>query len=616
MRYRNVNILSVFTFLCSCAALLTSCVKDGSYPGSDGMSVGSSRTVSIEVVPDGAWQTKSEIFTDPSFESGINEAAFAFYDASSGGLVATTYTTGGRCEVTLPTGDYHNVYCLVNMNGGDAGAFSFPLQESGLSSLRFDVSDAEDIAAYGMPMAGSALWGGEAGLTISVRRLMARLVLKVDHSAINAEYGATAAFSNSAFGVGGVASALYPFMTGGSRALYTTDCTATTVDYDTTISAGADVSEEIILYVPENCQGTWSGSTGDSMDKVYGENSNSHLSTYVSFTGVKNADHDAVSGNLTYRFYPGSNSYDNFDLRGGYSYKVTLVLSWNGMFLEGSWMVERDNWVDGRTLLISAKGANSSYWGTDTSVDVLPGDNIYFAAFYDPTGATWSASGSGYTDSGWKWCWDEAEGYEFVNPTESITDTNTGKTITGFFEIDYNYGWGHNAFYGKIGDASTSFNYNYTDYHGTSHTVTLRTNDGAKTARVTVNFLEPTLFVSNDVLTFEANDYSNGVTYSGIGSKEVILTGNCVDRGWEVTTCDNSDFDVSYNSGKPLHNLDGWVFYMGWKTGNTGSTQKVAHITFKSSTGKTASVTAYQNPPSSIFVDDDDNGGGGENQYN
>ena len=94
----------------------------------------------------------------------------------------------------------------------------------------------------------------------------------------------------------------------------------------------ADGDGAYTLYLPENLQGTSGSGNPDRC---------SYLSVHLRFGDGLGLGGGV--GEVCYRFYPGADGEDGFNLRRNRQYDVTLSLSYNGRFIEGEWKVSGDD---------------------------------------------------------------------------------------------------------------------------------------------------------------------------------------------------------------------------------------------------------------------------------
>lgn len=306
----------------------------------------------------------------------------------------TSASEASGVDWRLPAGMDYTVYAVGNM--GNVLPL-LPRAEAGfdMAAFRFEVPPYGSLRA--MPMArqlslsSSRLREGEnVSLSISLQRLMAKVCVNIDKSGITGGEAAQAMQSGSLH-LRQVARALYPFRADGSRALSGEDIFPGNTDYYSFSAAEAWNlgSGEITLYLPENRQGTGTGSTQSGKVPTGSAAGRANFATYLEYAAVKSGTHDGVAGNMTYRAYLGENETNNFDVIGDKVYSATLSLSWNGMW-EGTWRVAKSDWADNRELVISRIVNGKSPMGTSNtkagSEKVRKGTPTAFYLNFFPTG--------------------------------------------------------------------------------------------------------------------------------------------------------------------------------------------------------------------------------------
>lgn len=337
------------------AALLAAACRQGETP-----EAGEPRDVLREITVSALPQTRSVLPGDDDFESRIREVTFAVYEMG-GGLVTSAHTDSTSAVLRLLAGKTYAVYALVNM--GDQRA-RLPAVESDMSVFRYDSGPFTNFGTRGMPMAGSGYLevGGadEPPCCIGLRRLMAKISFTVDHSALT-QGVQHCGIRHASVHIRQAARALYPFMSGGSMAQNPNDIQSGEADLETIAPEHAfDLSSDTMtFYIPENAQGTLLPEGSSPWEKVPDEVGLdvARRCTYLEFLAVKDGTADGVSGDIAFRFYLGADNRRNFDVRGNQHYVVRLELTWDNLFLEGSWKVARgDDWSDGRRLAITGSG--------------------------------------------------------------------------------------------------------------------------------------------------------------------------------------------------------------------------------------------------------------------
>lgn len=277
----------------------------------------------------------------------MNVVSYAVFEEQSGLLAARGFVPCSKLaeeKIKVLQGKTYQVFLLVNM-GNRVNDFPSTLEQMEEMSCRLPQFSQMD--SDGIPMAGSARYtGSQTVLPVGLRRLLARLTVVIDHSAMG-ENG----MRNEEIRLQNVAQVLYPFDPLGSKALSPADLYSGETDsYSFPLSESyATHSSTATLYVPENVQGSLREPVASQDLKI--PEGKEALCTYLEFSAHKDGQEDGVDGPLKYRVYLGENELDNFSVYGNRHYHASLTLSWNGLFLEGDWRVTReDGWADTRQL--------------------------------------------------------------------------------------------------------------------------------------------------------------------------------------------------------------------------------------------------------------------------
>lgn len=269
--------------------------------------------------------TKSCLSGVSDIESRMTSVCLGIY--RGGNLYDTKYLTSGlgAMSLRLDSGSTYMIYALVNM--GDVRSL-YPSQEMDLEGLVWTLSSLTDsstgVIARGIPMAGSLEYtAGSGGSTaIPVKRLLAKVTLNI---------GCTwPGGSISRASICQANGRLLPF--GTSAMLSGSDEATACRDYEVDLSG---TSQSVVLYVPENIQGTsatpinasykkspdWSAWVEANLERF------TYLEVEITGTGL-------YQGSMVYRHLLGSNATSNFDIRRNTAYTWTLRydedrLSWN-----------------------------------------------------------------------------------------------------------------------------------------------------------------------------------------------------------------------------------------------------------------------------------------------
>ncbi len=218
----------------------------------------------------------------------------------------------------------------------------------------------------GLPMCGSArinaseiVAGGTTSKTLTLRRLLSKVNITVNKSGMLSGASDGSALAGGSLKLRQVSKVLRPFAAEADRRAQSASemYSADTDWHNFTGGSGKDVIDSgVTLYIPENRQGTGSGTTQSGKTPASGREA---LATYLEYTATKSGGSDGVSGNLTYKAYLGENEVSDFNVIGDKVYTATLSLSWDGMW-EGSWRVSQGDWADTRALVISAAAGSTT----------------------------------------------------------------------------------------------------------------------------------------------------------------------------------------------------------------------------------------------------------------
>ena len=264
----------------------------------------------------------------------------------------------------------------------------------GLANIayRFDGSDFRsgyrhetlaEVKTYGIPYSGSKksvqIHGGGQDVTIdNCRYLFAKLSFTVDHTGLDGNLN-DGYFKNRKVYLRQANPVIFPFA---SKNVLSGESIG--ADCDEAMTNGH--SETYTLYVPENCQGDLLSTTDPALksaDNPALSNVKDKL-TYIEFQGTVNpsnvyAAQIGYSGNVTYRFYLGSDNCKNFDVEGGKDYRVTMGFTVDKIFNPAPlWRVETDSFTDGRYLDVMKDAACAKPLGTSfVGVRKNRGNTVY-----------------------------------------------------------------------------------------------------------------------------------------------------------------------------------------------------------------------------------------------
>ena len=276
-------------------------------------------------------ETKS-LLGGSAIENRISGVTLAAY--SRGKLYRSTYTSlSGAASVPmkLENGETYSLYALANT--GDSRSL-FPEYESDIPSLEYRLTSYDtgpnSVLNLGIPMAGTAVMRSGVGASITVKRLLAKVSVRV-----SCEWpGAGVRLGQ----IGNMNGRLLPF--GESAMQHIAD--AFSFRPESHVASGG-ASAEMVFYVPENLQGDVSGILSPE-GKSHEENASVNaLRNCLTYLEVEVEGSGLYSGEIRYRSYLGGNSRDNFDIVRNCTYNWTITYGEDGLG-ESCW--KRDNDMD------------------------------------------------------------------------------------------------------------------------------------------------------------------------------------------------------------------------------------------------------------------------------
>ncbi len=431
----------------------------------------------VRLAPDGMSPDDSRsIIETGNVENLINDAVIAAYEQGSGVLSDVSYSDSGQA-LMLDTSKSYNVYVVANM--GDISS-DFPAHESGIGALKLSLPAFASLGVHGLPMAATTSTPWKAGLDVSLRRLVAKVNVTIDSSDMDSG-GAQDCFSGTTVKVHRAARNLYPFRKGGSRAgdsedLYEGVADFQSVDID-------DPSESLTLYIPENMQGCLLEGNYDPWEKSEStESFDASLCTYISLEGVKDGSDDGVGGDFIYRFFPGEDATGNFDLQGNRIYDISLVLTWDGMYVTDNWKVEKTNWADNRRIYVSVSEDHG--YASRVRMNVERGaSDVPVYIYYTPHGHDYESEEDGgdmfHHTSGWMFMPMDSPYEDF---SETFPRDNTSEFIGTYMSTGF---VGHTG-YRTVHYVSIPLTTNV----GYSNTVVYMTMDGRCYAYLDIKVIE------------------------------------------------------------------------------------------------------------------------------
>lgn len=274
--------------------------------------------------------TRSGYTADESLISDVN-----IYVYDDGMLAGEAYAESfSPVSMTLKTGVEYTVFALAN-TGGRIGA---PVNIDGLYAMEIPL-DWTAVERHGIPMSaevgGVAVTATGCDVTIGLVRLLAKYGFRVDKSEVSASE-----YTFSRVALMQAATVLRPFSP------YAAASAKDVSGGD--VSSLADVEkvnsgQEVYFYVPENRQGTLLPDNTDPWQKVPDNIGDKEgLCTYIRADATFSAS--GAAGDVSFRFYLGSDDCGNFDVSRNNLYHIVLypdddspyALSWK-MDADVSW---------------------------------------------------------------------------------------------------------------------------------------------------------------------------------------------------------------------------------------------------------------------------------------
>ena len=294
--------------------------------------------------------------TSDGIETRITDLMIAVY--RGGKLFSHQYWSSapGSIELLLQEKVAFVIYAWANM--GDFSA-DLPLNESGMADLSYTVPSFESVNQKGFPM--SKVFRFKPGLSATDTILLERLFAKVT---VNLECKWPGGQIVGAR-LGNLNRKLKPFkdsaITDPSN-----DVFEGTPESDT---AAGGTSATLVLYVPENRQGTIdeiASPEDKSHDKTADVNAIKERLTYLE---VEVSGNSLYQGSITYRNYLGENATDSFDVVRNTSY------IWNIEYYENS--LSKDEWKYENEL------TDTRYLSSSTNIYVTPGQVVSLGDYLD-----------------------------------------------------------------------------------------------------------------------------------------------------------------------------------------------------------------------------------------
>lgn len=359
----------------------TELTKVGLPAGDEPVSV--SITTGIEDCTD--VQVKS-IFDEGDIEDKLTEITIAAYRKEGELITAGHFVFPEKMRLELDCSRIYDIYALANM--GDMTEV-LPDMETDLGSLAYKIKDFSQVAVSGIPMCGKVTDfspSSNSSCKINLTRLFAKLKVRLLHDGlrttqISSNYPYT--MCNKSIFIRQANSVLRPFSSRKSKAvdisdlMAETDCYANlnkvTVGSPSSYGPGPGYVKDTVLtlYVPENVQGRLLRGNSDSFKKcaenisLIGGIDYSGLCTYLEFNASRASSESGYGGNLTYRYYLGADTTEDFSLERNCRYDITLHFTEDGFFLDKCWKVSKwDDWTDTRALSFMQKDYYVSQGGS------------------------------------------------------------------------------------------------------------------------------------------------------------------------------------------------------------------------------------------------------------
>ena len=329
-------------------------------------------------------------------------------------------------SLRVPLGEC-DFYILGNLNAirkSDGTAFhlvdalgdDFPMDETSLEAMvyRLDGGDLNgtyrrerfaEVASCGIPYM-HVRKGVNTVAQLSVgqgipdsdkcKRLFSKLTVKIDHSAFDGSGANPDFFVNRKLYLRQANARLQPFSTTSQKAVEAADVLAES-DYDPDMGATNASVTTYSFYVPENMQGTLLPGNTDSRRKTreeliaQGKSAAEPYVTYVEFEGTLDPSAGGYGGDVTYRFYVGSDNCSNFDLERGREYDIRLTFRVGSLF-QPDWKVQLDGWTDTRLFCLTADAAFTDALSDERTVAVRKNRDGAFYLYMNPSGTLGAAN--------------------------------------------------------------------------------------------------------------------------------------------------------------------------------------------------------------------------------
>ena len=241
-------------------------------------------------------------------------------------------------QTTLLLDVPYTIYAVANIG------YQLPcntLEEA--QSYRYHLAYPDEYSR-GLPMAGkleNAVLGHSGTLTLQLERVMARVDLAIDRSALDSDVS----FRVEEVAVGGCPSSALLFRESRAEGATQTFITGFTHAGREADALNRDVSPglsgTVSLYLLENCQGDLLENVVTPAGRVFTEGVYQDICSYIEIRASYNSPSwtSAAGNHLIYRFFLGE-SLNNFDVRRNTLYTVTVKPQGDGL-TETSWRVDK-----------------------------------------------------------------------------------------------------------------------------------------------------------------------------------------------------------------------------------------------------------------------------------
>lgn len=399
-------------------------------------------------------------------------------------------TTSGL-QMSFPAGRRVTFYVLANM------AAVIPVDKDGRlapEACQYLLPASANFSGTGVPMAGSASivlpsGGGKQTLSVPLERLVAKVVVRIDKSDLTGGLK-TPVLASDRICIRQANRLLRPFAAEGSRAASARDLFDDRLrPFDVEVfSGGTDMEHKgIVLYVPENDQGSWEQLPPGK----------AALCTYIEYTGRKDGSQDGVDGPLCYRAYLGSNTADDYSVRRNSVYNASLSLTWDGlMWRADGWRIDADGLTDERRLVISLDNDSAQEVAGNSLGKILrEGGRDVYVNFSRDGGSTWEHGLKDLDD--WPYGWDL-----YIDGVKQEADDHG--TTPADIAWDYDGGASHDLLSVYAGSSAVI---------RSTHTLQVRSADGK---------------VASNIVRFDIGGKPLGLRWSGAAPQYVAQRGMLV----------------------------------------------------------------------------------------